>query len=94
MNNPNEQSVGLLPTKNGERKGVVCSASFGEVARCRWCENTKPLADMAVASWKGREYNGVCRECMSAPDAEQREAAYLMRDLPNAKISNGGNADQ
>lgn len=64
---------------------AVSSALFGEVARCRWCEKTKPLADMAVASWKGREYNGVCRECMTAPDAEQREAAYLMRDMPNTQ---------
>lgn len=50
-------------------------------AHCRWCEKTKPILEMAIASWKGTRYTGVCSECMNAPDWQRREGAYIMRDL-------------
>jgi hypothetical protein len=73
MNNPNEQSVGLLSTNHGERKGVVCSAWLASVDRQR-------LSINAAAAAKSL---GVEREYAEVMAGFERARAALVEHRPN-----------
>jgi hypothetical protein len=47
--------------------------------KCRWCKKVKSINEMSVVGL----VSGVCKECMNAPDAEERHANYLMEGMGN-----------
>jgi len=47
--------------------------------RCRWCKKVKHFHEMSVVG----VVSGVCKECMEAPDADERHANYLMEGMGN-----------
>jgi hypothetical protein len=50
---------------------------------CRWCERVKPLSEITVCSYRQMVggFTGVCTSCMTGPDAEKREIAYLLKGM-------------